>query len=98
MDKDKLSPREEALLAAARREAAARKEAPAAPAPGQVQPQVAAKPAPTAAERLAQLMEEEREQTQKRKAKMRRNGLMISGGILAVFVLWLLSAFRRRRR
>ena len=97
MDKDKLSPREEALLAEARREAAARKEAPAAPAPGQAQPQVAATPAPTAAERLAQLMEEEREQTQERKKKMRRRGLTISGGILAVFVLWLLIAFRKRR-
>jgi len=97
MDKDKLSPREAALLAEARREAAARKEPPAAPAPGQVQPQVEAKPAPTAAERLAVLMDEEREQTQERKKKMRRRGLMISGGILAFFVLWLLTAFRKRR-
>ena len=97
MDKDKLSPREEALLAAGRREAAARKEAPAAPAPGQAQPQVAARPAPTAAERLAQLMEDERAETQKRKEKMRRRGLMISGGIAAVFALWLLSALRKRR-
>ena len=97
MDKDKLSPREEALLAAARREAAARKEAPAAPAPGQVQPEVAARPAPTAAERLARLMEEEREQAQMRKEKMRRYGLRISGGILAVFVLWVLIVFRKRR-
>jgi len=97
MDKDKLSPREEALLAEARREAAARKEPPAAPAPGQVQPQAPARPAPTAAERLAQLMEEEREQTQMRKEKMRRYGLRISGGILAFFVLWVLIVFRKRR-
>ena len=89
MDNDKLSPKEEALLAEARRAAATRAEGPAAPS----QP----RPAPTAAERLAKLMDEERAETQKRKEKMRRYGLMISGGILAVFALWLLSAFRRRR-
>ena len=97
MEKDKLTPREEALLAEARREAAARRASPPAPAAVQAEPRPAAKPAPTAAERLAQLMEDERAETQKRKEKMRRRGLMISGGILAVFVLWLLSALRRRR-
>jgi hypothetical protein len=28
---------------------------------------------------------------------MRRNGLMISGAILGLFALWLLSSLRRRR-
>jgi hypothetical protein len=98
MDKDKLTPKEEALLAEARREAAARKQAPTpAPAAPRPQPQAAPRPEPTAAERLAQLMEDERAETQKRKEKMRRRGLMISGGIAAVFALWLLSALRKRR-
>ena len=97
MDKDKLTPREEALLAEARREAAARREGMPPPAAAQPEPQAAARPAPTPAERLAQLMEDERAETQKHKEKMRRYGLMISGGIFAVFALWLLSAFRKRR-
>ena len=88
MDKGKLSSKEEALLAEARREAAARKDAPgAAPAP---------KAGPTPAERLAQLMAEERARTLERKRKMRRYGLTISGAIGALFVLWLLRAVRRR--
>jgi hypothetical protein len=82
MDKRKLSPKEQALLAEARREAAA---------PGQ------AKQPLTPAERLAQLMEEERAETLQRKKKMRRYGIGISGAILALFVLWLLRAFRPRR-
>ena len=96
MDKDKLTPREQALLAEARREAAARRQGMPPPA-AQPQPQAAAKPAPTAAERLAELMEAERVETQKRKEKMRRYGLWISGSIGALFALWLLSVFRRRR-
>ena len=96
MDKDNLTPREQALLAEARREAAARRQGMPPPA-AQSQPQAAAKPAPTAAERLAELMEAERAETQKRKEKMRRYGLWISGSIGALFALWLLSVFRRRR-
>jgi hypothetical protein len=42
-------------------------------------------------------MAEEREQSLERKKKMRRYGLTISGGILAIFLLWLLRAFTRRR-
>jgi hypothetical protein len=91
MDK-KLSPKEEALLAAARREAAARR--PGSPAPAPAQP----KPAASPAERLALLMEAERAETLERKKKMRRYGLGISGAILAMFVVWLLSSFRRPRR
>jgi hypothetical protein len=42
-------------------------------------------------------MEEERAETAERKRKMRRYGLTISGSILALFVLWVLSSLRRRR-
>ncbi|HUL92878.1 MAG TPA: hypothetical protein VLV56_11065 [Burkholderiales bacterium] len=98
MAKEELSARERALLAEARREAAARKASPPAvpaPAPGAAAP--GAKPAPTPAERLAQLMADERAESQQRKIRMRRYGLAISGAIIAVFVLWLLRAFRPRR-
>jgi len=84
MDKGKLSDKEAALLAQARRETAARKAAPRA------------KAAPTPAERLAQLMAEERAETELRKRKMRRYGIGISGAILAIFALWVLRASRRR--
>jgi len=94
---DKLTPKEEALLAEARREAAARGQGTPLPAAAQPEPRAADRPAPTAAERLAQLMEDERAETQKHKEKMRRYGLTIAGGILAFFVLWLLIVFRRRR-
>ena len=91
MDK-KLSPKEEAMLAAARREAAASRQGSPAPAPAQP------KPAASPAERLALLMEAERAETLERKRKMRRYGIGISGAIVAVFVLWLLSSFRSTRR
>ena len=98
MAKEKLSAREEALLAEARREAAAHKDArPAAPAREGTRAAPQAKSAPTPAERLAQLMADERSATLERKKKMRRYGLTISAGILALFVLWLLRAFRPRR-
>jgi len=95
MDKEKLSAREQALLDEARREAAARKAAPASPSAG-AQAVEQPKPAPSAAERLAQLMEDERAETLNRKSKMRRYGLGISGAILALFALWVLRASRRR--
>jgi hypothetical protein len=97
MDKDKLSPQEEALLAEARREAGLHKGAPSAPAAAPPEPQAETRPVPTSAERLAKLMDEERAETQERKKKMRRYGITISGSILALFVLWVLTAFRRRR-
>jgi len=92
MDKDKLSDKEKALIAAARREASARSQ-PVAAAP-QAKPAPQPKPAPSAAERLAELMAAERAETQERKRKMRRYGLGISGAILALFALW---AFRSSR-
>ena len=99
MEKEKLSAREAALVAQARREAEARKaEAPAIPpAALREAPQARAQRKPNAAERLAQLMAEERTETARRKKKMRRYGLIISAAILATFALWLMRAFSRRR-
>jgi len=98
MAKEKLSAREQALLAEARREAAARSGVPGArPAEVSGPATPKAKPAPTPSERLAQLMAEERAATQQRKIRMRRYGIAISGTIGALFVLWLLRAFRPRR-
>ena len=98
MAKEKLSAREQALLAEARREAAAHKDArPIAKDPQATRTATQAKAAPTQAERLAQLMADERAETQQRKIRMRRYGMAISGTIIALFVLWLLRAFRPRR-
>jgi len=103
MDKEKLSAREAALIAQARREAEARKgSAPAAEtpysAPAAAPPPAAQeKPKASPAERLAQLMAEERAETTRRKTKMRRYGMIISAGILAAFALWLMRVFSRRR-
>ena len=99
---DKLSDKEAALLAAARREAAARKAgvpvAKNAPAGVAVTPpQVAQeKPKPSAAERLALLMAEDRAETERRKRKMRRTGIIASSAILAIFALWVVRATRKR--
>jgi len=101
MEKEKFSAREAALIAQARREAEARKAgAPAVPqaAPRAArQPEAPDKPKPSPVERLAQLISEEHAETGRRKKKMRRYGLIISGAILATFVLWLIRAFSRRR-
>jgi hypothetical protein len=98
MAKEELSAREKALLAEARREAAAHKDArPLGQDSGRIPAAPQAKPAPTQAERLAQLMADERADTRRRKIRMRRYGLTIAGGIGALFILWLLRAFRPRR-
>jgi hypothetical protein len=118
MDKDKLSDREAALIAAARREAEARKGTAAppraaaapqpAPAPQQtkaippaaIRPAVASpvaeKPKPSAAERMAQLMAEERAENEERKRKIRRYGITIPSVIIAIAALWVLFVLRRR--
>ena len=102
MEKEKLSAREAALIAQARREAETLKSG--NPPPGGAER--AATPAPAAAEerpkaspaeRLAQLMAEERAETARRKTKMRRYGMIISAVILAAFALWLMRVFSRRR-
>jgi hypothetical protein len=99
MEKEKLSAREAALIEEARREARARRGAPAtaplAAAPVERQTRTPGKPDP--AERMAQLMAEERAETARRKKRMRRYGLIISAAILAGFALWLMRAFSRRR-
>jgi hypothetical protein len=102
MEKEKLSAREAALIAEARREAQARKagappaQAPQAP-PAARQPQAPDKPKPSPADRLAQLMAEEHAETERRKKKMRRYGIVIPAAILAVFTLWMVRVFTRRR-
>jgi hypothetical protein len=99
MEKEKLSAREAALIDEARREAGALKGAPAtaplaaAPEEGQAHTQKKF----DRAERLAQLMAEERAETARRKKKMRRYGMIISAAILAAFALWLMRVFSRRR-
>jgi membrane glycosyltransferase len=99
MEKEKLSAREAALVAQARREAEALKRAPAtaplAAAPEERQARTPEKH--DLVERMAQLMAEERAETGRRKKKMRRYGLIISAAILAAFALWLMRAFSRRR-
>ncbi len=100
MEKEKLSPREAALLAQARREAEALKRAPetAPPAAAATEQRQARTPQkPDLVERMAQLMAEERAETARRKRKMRRYGLIGSAAILAAFALWLLRVFSRRR-
>ncbi len=99
MEKEKLSPREAALLAQARREAEALKGAPetAPPAAATEQRQARTPQKPDLVERMAQLMAEERAETARRKRKMRRYGLIGSAAILAAFALWLLRVFSRRR-
>ena len=95
MEKEKLSAREAALVAAARREAEARKTV--GPTPPAVAPEAQAQHKPTPVERMAQLMAEERAETARRKKRMRRYGLIISAAILAAFALWLMRVFSRRR-
>lgn len=103
MDNDKLTEKERALIAAARREAEARKSGTYAPpaatsatfraAPAPAAPE---KPQPTPAERLAQLMAAERAETELKKKKMRRYGIIIPSAILAVALLSLLRTLWRR--
>jgi hypothetical protein len=103
MENEKLSAREAALIEEARREAAARKAGIAVatephPAPRAAQQSNAPdRPKPSPAERLAQLIAEERAETARKKKKMRRYGLTVSVGLLVIFALWLLRAFSRRR-
>ena len=97
MEKDKLPPREAALIDQARREAEALKRAPASTAAAPEQKQVRTPGQPDPVERMAQLMAEERAETARRKKKMRRYGLIGSAAILAAFALWLMRVFSRRR-
>jgi len=100
VEKEKLSAREAALVAQARREAEARKAGGPATPPLAVAPEERQTRAPEKhdlVERMARLMAEERAETGRRKKKMRRYGLIISAAILAAFALWLMRAFSRRR-
>jgi hypothetical protein len=99
MEKERLSAREATLIASARREAEARKgSARAAPNPHAAAPAAPQeKPNASPAERLARLMAEERAETERRKKKMRRYGIIIPAAIIGIFALWVLSARSRRR-
>lgn len=97
MEKEKLSAREAALVAQARREAEALKGAPATAPLAAAPEEKQAHGKPDLVERMAQLMAEERAETARRKKKMRRYGLIGSAAILAAFALWLLRVFSRRR-
>ena len=100
---EKLSRKEAELLAAARREVAARNPGTPATRTGAVprRPAPAAapegKPKPSPAERLAQLMAEERAESQRRKQKMRRYGIIIPAATIALFALWALRTPSRKR-
>jgi hypothetical protein len=96
--------------AEARKGAAAPPQAAAAPRPAPQQakaiapaairpaaaPPVTEKPKPSAAERIAQLMAEERAETEERKRKLRRYGITVPSAIIAIAVLWALFVLRRR--
>jgi len=100
MEKEKLSAREAALVAAARLEAEARKAGGPATAPLAAAPEERQARTPEKhdlVERMARLMAEERAETGRRKKRMRRYGLIISAAILAAFALWLMRVFSRRR-
>jgi hypothetical protein len=94
---EKPSAKEAALLAAARREVQAR----AAPAPGAApakpRPAAPEKPQPSPAERIAQLMAAERAETERRKKKLRRYGIIFPAAILVPAILWVVRALLRRR-
>jgi hypothetical protein len=95
---EKLSAKEAALLDAARRQVQTRKDA--APAPGAAVarplPAAAEKPQPSAAERIAQLMAAERAETERRKKKLRRYGIILPAAILVMATLWVVRALLRR--
>jgi hypothetical protein len=97
-----LSDKEAVLIAAAKREAAARPSP--APVPA-VPPSAAPAPAKTAAavnpaadiyERMARLMEAERRETELRKARMKRNGTALVVVFLAPIILWALVTLVRQ--
>ena len=101
---EKLSDKEAALLAAARRDAEARRAGSSAPAvqavraaPASPRPAEQEKAKLSPAERLALLMAEERAETERRKKKMRRYGIMVPAATVAIFALWVLRSSSRRR-
>ncbi|MGC2518881.1 MAG: hypothetical protein WA373_07225, partial [Burkholderiales bacterium] len=69
--------------------------APAA-APATPRPVAQGKPEPSPAERIAQLMAAEHAETERRKKKLRRIGIIFPAAILAAAVLWLLRTLLRR--
>jgi len=96
---DKLSAKEAALLAAARREVRPRKDSAPAPDTAIARPLPAApeKPQPSTAERIAQLMAAERAETGRRKKRLRRYGIILPAAVLVMATLWAVRALLRRR-
>ena len=96
---EKLSAKEAALLAAARREARALTGAAPAPAAAPAKPRPAApeKPQPSPAERIAQIMAAERAETERRKKRLRHYGIIFPTAIVAMATLWVVRALFRRR-
>jgi hypothetical protein len=113
MDKPKLSDREAALVETAKRELAART-SPPAPASGPAtrrMPEAAPvaespteSPAPAssagtdAAGRIAALMQAEKEETFRRKKRLRQFGIVIPALILIAAMLWVIAAIFRYAR
>lgn len=99
MGEQKLSAKEAALIEAARRELA-RPASPAsepsrqaAPKPGAAAAAPAAPaPPPSAAERIAALMEAERDQTRRRNERLRLYGVAVPSAILIAALLWAVIA------
>lgn len=90
---EKLSAKEAALLAAARREVQTPKGAAAAPGAAAARPLPAAaeKPQPTPAERVAQLIAAALAESERRKKKLRRYGIIFPAAIAVVAALWAVS-------
>jgi hypothetical protein len=111
MDKPKLSDREAALIAGARRELAIdrRPETGAAPTrlsesaavARQVRPASAPQDSPLpatrqdAAQRIAALIQAEQEETLRRKKKLRQYGILIPASIMIAALIWVAAAIWR---
>ena len=102
---EKLSAKEAALLAAARRELQTGKgatPAPGTPAAGlppdaKPLPDTQEKPQPSPAERIAQLIASEQADSERRKKRMRRYGIIFPATILVVAILWVVRALLYHR-
>jgi hypothetical protein len=94
---EKLSAKETALLAAARRELQTPKNAAPAASATVARALPAEKPRPSPAERIAQLMAAERAGTERRRKKLRRYGIILPAAVLVTAILWVVRAIIRRR-
>ncbi len=93
---EKLSAKEAALLAAARGELQTPKDASPAASAAVAKTLPAGKLQPSPAERIAQLMAAERAESERRKKKLRRYGIIFPAAILVLAILWVVRALLRR--